>query len=69
MQSKTDRVICGACEFWTGSRRPIFSCKGVPKLNIIDKIGNCESPLSNFEGKSRKCYNKCIHFSKWTELL
>lgn len=69
MQSKTDRLICGTCEFWTGSRQPIFSCNGFPKINIIDKIGNCECPLSKFDGQNRESNKNCKNYSKWTELL
>ena len=69
MQSKTDRVICGTCEFWTGSRQPIFSPNAIPKIDIIDKMGCCECPVSRFEGQSRSCDGKCVRFSKWTELF
>ncbi len=69
MRSKTDRVICGTCEFWTGSRQPTFSPKGIPQIDIIDKTGCCECPVSKFDGKSRACDSYCVHFSKWTELF
>lgn len=69
MQSKTDRAICGTCEFWTGERQPIFATNGVPKVNIIDKTGSCECPVGNLEGETRGCEQKCKYFSKWTELF
>ena len=36
MLSKTDRKICGTCQFWTGKRDPVFDRKGVPKIDISD---------------------------------
>lgn len=69
MQSKTDRVMCGNCEFWTGLRQPIFSQNGVPKINVIDTIGYCECPIGNFESQRRDRDKKCKNFSKWTEIV
>ena len=42
MQSKTDRKMCGTCEYWTGNREPVFDAKGTPKINIYDRFGVCE---------------------------
>ncbi|MDO5153917.1 MAG: hypothetical protein Q4D50_11265 [Eubacteriales bacterium] len=69
MQSKTDRVICGTCEYWTGNRCPSFDKNGVPKIDIIDKTGLCENQASRFIDQQRQNDQKCIHFSKWTEIL
>lgn len=69
MISKTDRVICGTCQFWTGKRAPSFDKKGIPKVDIVDKIGNCENENSQMCGKERSNQLKCKHFSKWTEIL
>lgn len=69
MQSKTDRRMCGTCEYWTGLRQPIFVGNGIPKVNIIDKTGSCECSISNFEGQSRQCEKACKNYSKWTELF
>ena len=67
--SKTDRVICGNCHYWTGKREPIFDAKGTPRNNIYDEIGNCECVNSQFCDKIRKRNLHCCAFSKWTEIL
>ncbi len=69
MRSKTERVICGTCQYWTGTRVPCFDNKGVPKVDIIDDFGQCENINSKFIDKKRKNENKCKYHSKWTELL
>ncbi len=69
MRSKTDRVICGTCEYWTGVRNPIFNGKGIPKVDIIDEIGICQHPHSTFCDAERKKHLCCKRHSKWTELL
>ncbi len=69
MRSKTDRVICGTCEYWTGERNPVFDSKGIPKIDIIDQIGICQHPNSNFCDMKRKNNLNCIRYSKWTEIL
>lgn len=70
MRSKTDRIMCGTCQFWTGNRIPIFDQKGVPKVDILDPNGNCENEAcSRFCGQKRECQKRCKYFSKWTELL
>lgn len=66
---KTERTICGTCEYWTGKRNPIFDKKGMPKVDIIDKMGQCENINSIFLDKERREELNCKHFSKWTELL
>ena len=43
MQSKTDRKICGTCEFWSGKREPVFDQNGNPKINIPGSV----SPMFN----------------------
>ena len=48
MRSKTDRKICGICEFWTENRELVFDKKGTPKIVISDESGLCENPNSNF---------------------
>ena len=68
MKSKTDRIICGTCEFWTGKRLPVFDLKGKPKIDIIDEYGVCEHPYVQ-KGQSRRKDLKCIRYSKWTEIL
>lgn len=68
MRSKTDRVICGTCEYWTGKRMPVFDNKGNPKIDIYDEFGMCEHPYIK-EGQSRRRDLKCIRHSKWTEIL
>lgn len=69
MRSKTDRVICGTCEFWTGMRNPVFDSKGIPKIDIIDNLGLCQNPCSSFCDVERKNHLNCIRYSKWTEIL
>lgn len=69
MLSKTDRVICGTCEYWTGSREPVFDKNGVPKIRIDDKIGECCKVGSKFTDQERKKDLKCKMYSKWTEIL
>ena len=69
MRSRTDRTICGTCEFWTGNRQPVFDKNGNPKIDIIDDSGFCQNVNSNFLDTIRKCGYKCCGFSKWTEIL
>ena len=69
MRSKTDRVICGTCDFWTGNRVPVFDSQGVPKVDIFDRIGQCENQNSRFVDQVRNCDKNCKNHSKWTELL
>lgn len=69
MQSKTERRICGTCEYWTGLRNPIFASNGEPKVNIEDKEGCCEYYSSHFYEQSRQYDRNCKKYSKWTELL
>ena len=58
MRSKTDRAICGTCQYWTCAREPIF-----------DDSGNCEHPQSAMYEQNRKKDGKCKCYYKWTELL
>ena len=69
MRSKTDRKICGTCEYWTGNREPVFDAKGTPKIDILDESGLCENPNSNFTDKIRLKSKNCKYHSKWTEIL
>ncbi len=69
MVSKTERKICGTCEFWTGKRKPIFDQKGKPKVDIIDEVGECQNVVCSFCDKSRKKDRVCQHYSKWPELF
>ena len=69
MRSKTDRKICGTCEYWTGNRVPVFDSKGTPKVDILDLYGLCENQNSKFKETSRINKYNCKYHSKWTELL
>ena len=69
MQSKTDRKICGTCEYWAGNREPIFDHHGKPKVNILDKTAPCNKQDYKFADKIRDCENSCCRYSKWTEIL
>lgn len=69
MRSKPDRVICGTCQYWTGKRTPCFDKNGIPKVDIIDDIGQCENVNSKFLDMPRKKQLNCQYHSKWTELL
>lgn len=69
MINKTDRKICGTCEFWAGERMPIFDKNGVPKINITDSIGICNNICSKFTDKVRKKDLNCKAYSKWSEIL
>ncbi len=69
MISKTDRIMCGTCTFWTGAREPIFDQKGIPKIRIEDRFGECENESSRQCGKIRDKEAKCGMYSKWTEIL
>jgi len=69
MISKTDRKICGTCEYWTGERKPIFDRNGIPKINIIDNYGVCNHATSVFVDEQRRKDLNCKNFSKWTEIL
>lgn len=39
LRSKTDRIMFGTCELWTGNRTPVFDSKGNPKVDIMDNNG------------------------------
>lgn len=67
--SKTDRKICGTCEFWNGDRNPTFDKNGKPKVQINSKIGECENPNSRFHMDDRENDRNCKYYSKWTELF
>lgn len=67
--SKTDVIKCGTCEYWTGERKPIFDRHDMPKVNIIDGIGDCENQESRFCGQPRPQGLKCKAFTKWPELF
>ena len=69
MISRTDRAICGTCQFWTGNREPTFDKNGTPKVDIVDVWGCCQNTLSRFDNQSRKRDAGCIHYYKWTEIL
>lgn len=69
MRCKTDRVICGTCQYWTGAREPIFDANGNAKVNIFDEVGICECVQSVKYEQLRKKELKCRCFYKWTELL
>ena len=69
MRSKTDRAICGTCQYWTGAREPVFDAKGTPKIDIFDDCGNCENTRSVMYEQNRKKDGKCKCYYKWTELL
>ena len=69
MLSKTDRKICGTCEYWTGHRNPTFTQNSIPKINIVDDNGLCMNIYSRFDGKSRNKQSYCKNYSKWTEIL
>lgn len=69
MRSKTDRIMCGTCQYWTGAREPVFDCKGNPKVDLFDVFGNCECAQSSKYEQTRKRDGKCIRYSKWTELF
>lgn len=69
MRSKTDRVICGTCEYWTGNRTPTLDKNGNEKVDILDLHGNCENVNCKFTDKVRDKEAKCKNHSKWTELM
>ena len=69
MISKTDRMMCGTCAYWTGRREPIFDKKGIPKVRIDDRFASCENEGSRFCGAVREHSAKCGKYSKWTEIL
>lgn len=69
MQSKTDRKMCGTCEFWSGNREPVFDAHGIPKINIYDKAAVCNKQGHRFTDKTRRCELNCGRYSKWTEIL
>lgn len=68
MRSKTDRVMCGTCQYWTGQREPVFDKNGNPKVDIFDEYGACEHPHVPIEAKRRRDL-RCVRHSKWTEIL
>ena len=55
MRSKTERIMCEICEYWTGARKPIFDSKGNPKIDLIDQSENCECTQSSKYDQTRKC--------------
>lgn len=69
MQSKTDRKICGTCQYWSGKREPVFDKESMPKVNIYDKLGICNKQGHRFTDENRRCDLCCGRYSKWTEIL
>ena len=69
MTSKTERKICGTCEYWCGKREPVFDKDGKPKIRIDDSLGLCMNEDSKFTDQKRKKDACCKCFSKWTEIL
>lgn len=69
MRSKTNRMICGTCEYWVGDRKPVFDKNGTPKIDIYDSNGLCQNQNSRFVDKIRKNTLNCKYYSKWTEIL
>ena len=39
MRCKTERAICGTCQYWTGAKEPIFIQKEISKLIFLTKMG------------------------------
>lgn len=69
MSHKTDRIMCGTCQYWTGRREPIFDRNGNAKISISDAIGNCECTQSSKYDQARRKDLSCKNYYKWTELL
>lgn len=69
MQSKTERKICGTCEYWTGNREPVFDKKGIPKVNIYDKRAICAKQGHRFSDSNRERDLCCGRYTKWSEIL
>lgn len=69
MKTSVDIKKCGNCQYWTGSREPVFNERGEPKVEIHDKCGECENEISKFCNQKRKKEQSCKNFSKWTELF
>lgn len=69
MQSKTDRKMCGTCEYWSGEREPVFDNQGRPKINISDRYAACNKQCHRFADENRKYDLCCGRYSKWTEIL
>lgn len=69
MKSKTTTIKCGTCEYWTGNRVPVFGKNGEPRVDIVDRNGDCLNINSRFCDKKREQNAQCKHFSKWTELF
>ncbi len=69
MSSKTSRVMCGTCNYWTGAREPIMTADNIERVEIIDKTGICENGNWRFQGEIRKYDSRCCKYSKWTELI
>ncbi len=69
MQSKTDRKICGTCEYWAGNRELIFDQHSKLKINIYDKHAPCNKQDYRFANEERDCQKSCGRYSKWSEIL
>ena len=69
MQSKTERTICGTCEYWAGKRKSILDNNKQQKVRIDDRYGFCRNFNCNFTDQLRKYDLKCKNHFKWTELL
>ena len=69
MLSKTDRKICGTCEFWSGNREPTFDQYGRPKINILDNKAICNKQDYRFADQNRAYQQCCVRYCKWSEIL
>ena len=64
MRCKTERAICGTCQYWTGHREPVFDTKGNPKVDIFDESGCCECVQSSKYEQNRKRNGICNRYFK-----
>lgn len=69
MQSKTERKICGTCEYWSDERELVFEQFGRPKINIYDNQSVCNRQDHRFADENRRYDLCCARYSKWTEIL
>lgn len=66
----TTTKICGTCDFWTGKRIPVYDQHSMEKVDIFDRVGNCENEnAKRHTGQIMQKQQKCKYYSKWSELV
>lgn len=65
MRSKSTRIICGNCEYWTGGRSLGPLSESGEAQTDHKGIGKCLCRESRFIDIERKSDQRCKNFHRW----